>query len=345
MLLKRLINAGMMLLVVVMIGALVLPAPVHAQQVHVVQRGETLYSIARRYGTSVTAIVQTNGLRNANFIWVGQRLAIPGSGGGGSAGSGSSGGGGSVHVVRWGETLYSIARQYGTSVTALVQANGLRNANSIWAGQRLRIPGASSGGGSTTGGGSAPSGGGVHVVQRGETLHSIARRYGTTAAAIASANGLRNPNLIYVGQRLRIAGGGSSRGGGGTAAASGASAASGGSGKWIDVDLSSQTLRAYQDNLVVQSMIVSSGIARYPTPTGRFRVYSKYPSVNMSGPGYYLPGVPHTMFFYRGYAIHGTYWHNNFGSPMSHGCINLTRADAAWLYAWAPVGTQVVIHW
>jgi lipoprotein-anchoring transpeptidase ErfK/SrfK len=92
-------------------------------------------------------------------------------------------------------------------------------------------------------------------------------------------------------------------------------------------------------------MVVSTGIARYPTPTGRFRIYAKYPSVHMSGPGYSLPGVPHTMFFYKGYALHGTYWHNNFGRPMSHGCINLTRADAAWLYGWSPVGTLVVIHW
>jgi lipoprotein-anchoring transpeptidase ErfK/SrfK len=104
-------------------------------------------------------------------------------------------------------------------------------------------------------------------------------------------------------------------------------------------------LRAYSGNTVLRTMVVSTGIARYPTPTGRFRIYSKYPSITMSGPGYYLPGVPHSMFFYRGYAIHGTYWHNNFGTPMSHGCINLTRSDAAWLYSWAPIGTLVVIHW
>ena len=149
--------------------------------------------------------MQANGLSNPNFIWVGQRLTIPG--GGGSAGGGSTGG---VHVVQRGETLYSIARRYGTSVNALVQANGLRNANYIYAGQRLTIPGS---GGSSRGGGAPPSGGTVHVVQRGETLAGIALRYGTTAAAIASANGLRNPNLIYVGQRLTIpTGGGGGRG-------------------------------------------------------------------------------------------------------------------------------------
>jgi len=116
------------------------------------------------------------------------------------------------------------------------------------------------------------------------------------------------------------------------------------SGKWIEVDLSSQTTRARIGNKVVRTMRVSTGTRYHPTPTGRFRIYAKYRAVTMSGPGYRLPGVPHTMFFYRGYALHGTYWHNNFGHPMSHGCINLKRADAAWLYRWAPRGTLVVIH-
>jgi lipoprotein-anchoring transpeptidase ErfK/SrfK len=181
--------------------------------------------------------------------------------------------------------------------------------------------------------------GGVHVVRRGETLAGIAYRYGTTIAAMASANGIRNPSLIYVGQRLRIPG--RSSGGGGSSYV----APSGGGAKWIEVDLSSQRVYAHQGNSVVATFVVSTGISRYPTPPGQFRIYAKYPAVAMSGPGYYLPGVPHTMFFYRGYALHGTYWHNNFGHPMSHGCINLTRANAAWLYGWAPVGTLVSIHW
>jgi len=348
---NTLFRAKITIVLAVVLVAFVLPVSVQAQgQVHVVGYGDTLYSIARRYGTSVEAIMSTNGLSNRNFIWVGQRLSIPGSGGisasgGGSAYSGGSSGGGGVYVVRRGDTLYSIARRYGTSVQAIVSANGLRNASFIYSGQRLTIPGSSggssSGGGtsSSRGGGAAPSSGAVHIVRRGETVSSIAWHYGTSVAAIASANGLRNPSLIYVGQRLTIPSGGSSSGGSYTAPSSG------GGAKWIDVDLSSQTLRAYQGNTVLRSMVVSTGIARYPTPPGRFRIYAKYPSVNMSGPGYYLPGVPHTMFFYKGYAIHGTYWHSNFGTPMSHGCINLTRSDAAWLYSWAPSGTSVVIHW
>ena len=123
---------------------LLLPPAAAAQgQVHVVQRGETLSSIAARYGTTVQAFVQANGLRNANFVWVGQRLSIPG--GGAPAASG-----GGVHVVGYGETLYSIARRYGTSVSALVAANGLGNPNLIYVGQRLRVSGSSTGGGGWT---------------------------------------------------------------------------------------------------------------------------------------------------------------------------------------------------
>jgi len=239
-----------------------------------------------------------------------------------------------AYVVRRGDTLSGIAARYGTSMQAIMNANGLRNPNFIWVGQRLIIPGKGSGG--SSGGGTAS--GGIHVVQRGEILARIAARYGTTVQAIVNANGLRNANFIYVGQRLRIPG----KGGG----SSGGSSGGGSSGaKWIEVDLSSQRTYALQGNSVVRTMVVSTGIARYPTPTGSFRIYSKYLAVAMSGPGYYLPGVPHTMFFYRGYALHGTYWHRNFGHPMSHGCINLTKADAAWLYSWAPVGTLVKIHW
>lgn len=323
------------------LGLILLFAPLaaHAQGgIHVVQRGDTLYSIAARYGTSVSALMRINGLGNPNFIWVGQRLRVPVAGGSSSAGSSRG-----VHIVQSGQTLSSIAARYGTTVTALMRANGLSNPNFIWVGQRLVVPSAD--GGNSSGGGSS-SGGGVHVVRRGETLSSIAARYGTSVSALMRANGLSNPNFIWVGQRLRISGGGSRSGGGtsGGGSSSGGST-SGGSGKWIDVDLSSQTLTAMEGSVAVRSMVVSTGIARYPTPPGRFRIYAKYPSVTMSGPGYYLPGVPHTMYFYRGYAIHGTYWHNNFGRPMSHGCINLTRADAAWMYAWAPIGTLVVIHY
>jgi len=114
--------------------------------------------------------------------------------------------------------------------------------------------------------------------------------------------------------------------------------------RWIDVDLSSQTAHAYQGDTLVNSFVVSTGTWRYPTVVGKFKVYVKYRAAPMSGPGYYLPGVPYIMYFYKGYGLHGTYWHNNFGTPMSHGCVNLRTSDAKWLFNFASVGTVVYVH-
>jgi len=131
--------------------------------------------------------------------------------------------------------------------------------------------------------------------------------------------------------------------------------------KWIDVNLSTQRLVAYEGNTAVYWALVSSGLPATPTVTGRYRIYVKYRSAPMSGPGYYLPNVPYIMYFYRGYSLHGTYWHSNFGTPMSHGCVNLATSDAKWLFDWTTPyvsaasnsasssasnpGTLVVIHY
>ncbi len=116
--------------------------------------------------------------------------------------------------------------------------------------------------------------------------------------------------------------------------------------KWIEVSISRQKLVAYEDGRPVFEAIVSTGVARYPTVTGRFRIYLKLRYSDMSGPGYYLRNVPYVMYFYRGYALHGTYWHNNFGRPMSHGCVNLRVEDARWLFEWTdpslPPGANLV---
>jgi lipoprotein-anchoring transpeptidase ErfK/SrfK len=114
---------------------------------------------------------------------------------------------------------------------------------------------------------------------------------------------------------------------------------------WIDVDLSNQRLVAFEGDTPVYWVTVSTGLAGTPTVTGQYRIYVKYPAQTMSGPGYYLPDVPYVMYFYLGYGIHGTYWHNNFGQPMSHGCVNTPTPDAQWLYNWAEVGTLVNVHY
>jgi lipoprotein-anchoring transpeptidase ErfK/SrfK len=114
---------------------------------------------------------------------------------------------------------------------------------------------------------------------------------------------------------------------------------------WIDVDLTNQRLSVYKGKNLLDAFAVSTGTWRTPTVTGQYRVYVKYTAADMAGPGYYLPSVPYVMYFYEGYGIHGTYWHNNFGTPMSHGCVNLRTDNAEWVYNKASVGTVVNIHY
>lgn len=123
--------------------------------------------------------------------------------------------------------------------------------------------------------------------------------------------------------------------------------------KRIEVDLTSQKVYAYEGERKVYEFTVSTGKWAL-TPTGEFRIWAKVRSQKMSGGDktigtyYYLPNVPYVMFFsndtiakMRGFSFHGTYWHNNFGHPMSHGCINMRTADAQTLYEWAsPVVTN-----
>jgi len=109
-------------------------------------------------------------------------------------------------------------------------------------------------------------------------------------------------------------------------------------GRWIRVDLSEQLVVAYEGDKALRAFHISSGLPRTPTVVGEFSVRMKVPSQTMSGGdpatyGYYsLPNVKWVQYFYSEYAFHGSYWHNDFGRPKSHGCINMTNADAKWLF-------------
>jgi len=137
------------------------------------------------------------------------------------------------------------------------------------------------------------------------------------------------------------------------------------SDKWIEIDLSEQKLTAWEGNSKFLETLVSSG-KWGKTPTGEFNIWSKFKYTKMSGGNkalhtyYYLPNVPYTMYFYKDFGLHGTYWHNNFGTPMSHGCVNLPTVMAEKLFYWStPIlaegkasvtasknnpGTRVVVH-
>jgi len=115
--------------------------------------------------------------------------------------------------------------------------------------------------------------------------------------------------------------------------------------RWVEVNLTQQMVYAWEGDTLAASFVVSTGTWQYPTVTGTYRVYARFKYTDMSGPGYYLPDVPNTMYFYEGYALHGTYWHSNFGTPMSHGCVNLSIPDSEWLFNWAPSNLLVNVHY
>ena len=115
--------------------------------------------------------------------------------------------------------------------------------------------------------------------------------------------------------------------------------------KWIDIDLTNQMLYAYEGDTLLNSFLVSTGLPNTPTVTGTYSIYVKYLYAHMRGDDYDLANVPYTMYFFEGYGIHGTYWHHNFGVPMSHGCVNMETTQAGWIFEWAPVGTIVNVHY
>ncbi|WP_043933801.1 LysM peptidoglycan-binding domain-containing protein [Bacillus sp. EB01] len=140
--------------------------------IHVVERGEALWQIARRYQTSIQRITETNGLEDPSRLAVGQALIIPITD--------------VLHTVRRGEALWSISQRYGVSINAIIQANAITDPNVLYPGMVLRIPPIR------------------HTVRAGETLWQIAQRYGTTVPQIIRSNNLANPNVIQIGMVLVI---------------------------------------------------------------------------------------------------------------------------------------------
>ncbi len=288
-----------------------------------------------------------------------------------------------THTVQRGETLFSIAKRYGVSLDALMRANGIEDVTRIHAGNTLRVshldsfapPAATNDASSPAPAQAAPPAapagralpvvttmpapgiypagdlGQQYTVGRGEYLTELGVRFNMEWRVLAKINGIIPPYALHHQQTLRIP--------------SFAEYLSYlpdnssyklfytthhhpgprvGVGREIVIELGRQSIYAYENGVLQKRALISSGKMMTPTVQGDYKIYLKYRSQTMSGPGYSLDNVEWPMYFHAGYAIHGTWWHTMFGTPMSHGCVNLTNADAQWFWEFAPLGTPVHVR-
>ncbi|MCU0507200.1 MAG: LysM peptidoglycan-binding domain-containing protein [Anaerolineae bacterium] len=248
---------------------------------------------------------------------------------------------GGVHVVRSGETLASIARNYGVSASAIARANGISNPDLIRVGQRLVIPG----GGSSSGGTVAKPAARTYVVKAGDTLNAIARRFGVSAASLAAANGLSNPNNIRIGMTLRIPSGGG--------AVAGPAAPSGAGTRFV-ADLSAQHCWLYKNGKLIGDWVCSSGRKGARTMPGTFKVQSKLQRAWGSAWNFWMPywlGI-----YWAGKTENGIHglpynpsngrktWAGMVGTPITFGCIMLDDVNAKKLWEVAYIGMPVIIQ-
>lgn len=298
---------------------------------YVVQSGDTLIGLADRFGVSREALAAANGISPTGFLYIGQVLKIPQPG--------------QVPATPAPPTA-TATRQPPTSTPVPPTATPQ--------------PTSSSGGAAATttpqpytSGDKVEPGKPIrYIIQPGDNLTTIATRFGTTVAAIMEQNDLNDPNAISVGQALVIVPGNDQDNkpppGTPTPAQEPVVPLGKYGPKWIDINVSTQTMIAFEGQTPVLSSRMSSGTYKHPTVLGTYRVYLKYRSQTMRGgegaDRYEIANVPWVMYFYSGYALHGVWWHTNFGTPMSHGCVNLPTNTAKWMWEWAPIGTLVLSH-
>ncbi|MDM8520894.1 LysM peptidoglycan-binding domain-containing protein [Anaerolineales bacterium HSG6] len=280
--------------------------------------------------------------------------------------------GGWVYTVQPQDTLISVATRYNVDVNQLAAHNHLQWHSRLLIGQRLVIPGSVTTAPNYSRQNSVGRPGvlnpvptneqRIHVVKTGDTLTNLAARYNVSIEVLQRANNLVNAGFIYNGQQLIIPSRALPARSAPTtntapqpepapqqlAIPQPATSPIETAARWIYVDLSDQQVTAYQGGYPIYTTKASTGLPHTPTVVGDFNVYVKHEATRMQGgygaDSYDLANVPHTMYFYQGYALHGAYWHNNFGTPMSHGCVNLSLPDAKWFYNFATVGTKVVVR-
>lgn len=354
------------ILPLIVLLAMFAPALAQQQTIHTVQSGETLFRIAVKYGVGMDAIAQANGIVDKTRIFAGQQLVIPDFNAEAPVVENPMvASAPAYHTIQPGETLASIAKLYGLTPQQLAQANNIANPNLIYRGKQLLvwtntatdIPATTEASAPSSVENAAPPAETApeitaptlttYIIQPGEHLAQIARRFNVSWSAIAQANGILNADQIYAGQTIIIPPAETTVNDLGILSAPAQPSAPMPTqfvGKQILVDLSDQRIYAYENGALLRDVLVSTGLPGTPTVQGDYSIYVKHVAQTMTGPGYYLPDVPYVMYFFSGYGIHGTYWHNNFGQPMSHGCVNLPTPEAEWFFNWAEVGTPVHVQ-
>lgn len=323
----------------------VVAAPPFQGGTHTVQRGETLFSIAQKYGVTVDDIVKANQLTNANIIAVGQELKIPG-GAAGDRQQKAAAAAGAIHKVAAGETLLSIAAQYGVTAEAIAAASGIRASDLLLVGQELIIPG------ETEAAAEPPAAVAmaapapepipdIYTVRPGDRLASIAQRFGTSPAALARANRLSSPALVFVGRRLVIPQPkiielppGDLR---------------------VEVSISRQHCWVYRGETVILDWICSTGRPSSPTQAGSFAIQSKIRKAFGSSWNIWMPywlGVYWAGGTENGF--HGLPWNARtgretwtglVGTKITYGCVMLTNPDSETLWNMAYIGLPVEIFY
>ena len=354
-----------------------------------VRPGDSLSVVALRHGLSATQLARMNGISPLRWLYKGQVLRVPVSSAPVQAATAAApvsqvGAGSQVvegfrrYTVRPGDSLFRLARSHGISAARLMSINGLTSARWLYVGQVLLLPGAPA---------TAPQPAQPvpallpsppeaalqpgrtqsvsHTVHAGESVSRIAGQYGVSPAAIARLNGLTIHSVLEVGQTLRVPSEDALELIESMYPRLDPVQYPSSTERWVEVDLSEQLAIAYEGTNPIKAFVISTGVGNSPTVTGTFRIWAKIAMQDMSGGSraagnyYHLKDVPNVQFFYRGFGFHGTYWHSNFGTPMSRGCVNMTQEDAKWLFEWtspavydddylfstnANPGTLVMVH-
>jgi LysM repeat protein len=312
-------------------------------RLHIVQAGETLYRISLKYGVSVRVLMSINGLAHEDRIFIGQRLIIRPSGDTAiSENTGTSDVGlPNYHIVQRGETLSGISQKYQVSMSALQTANGLLNPSLIFVGQRLTIPGAAN---AVSPGYTPEQATTTHIVRQGENLSAIAAQYGVSMWVIAQSNNMSNPSVIYPGQILSIPN---------SEALTRVDNAGVSLAKSVVVDVSEQRTYVFENGVISQVFVVSTGVPGQDTMRGNFSVQNRIPMAyaatwDLQMPywiGFYWAGPLQNGFHALPILSDGSrLWGGLLGRPASYGCVILSEEDAQWLYGWVDIGTPVVVQ-